>query len=129
MAPERRGVIPSVEDIDEDRAQRRHNRECDLYPEWKSFYGGLGITADKQCVKCICYSQALQRENMTTCKRKLHRASQLFEPPTADPHGGWCGGWKLESSGYPISRLLKYPLRKRKTSPGDFHFSSFRFAS
>jgi hypothetical protein len=22
----------------------------------------------------------------------LRRASQLVEPPTADPHGGWCGG-------------------------------------
>ena len=26
----------------------------------------------------------------------------LHEPPTADPHGGWCGGWRLEASGYPI---------------------------
>ena len=26
----------------------------------------------------------------------------LHEPPTADPHGGWCGGWGLEASGYPI---------------------------
>ena len=24
------------------------------------------------------------------------------EPPTADPHGGWCGGWGLAASGYPI---------------------------
>ena len=23
------------------------------------------------------------------------------EPPTADPHGGWCGGWGLETPGYP----------------------------
>ena len=23
-------------------------------------------------------------------------------PPTADPHGGWCGGWGLETPGYPI---------------------------
>ena len=29
----------------------------------------------------------------------------LHEPPTADPHGGWCGGWGLEASGYPISPL------------------------
>ena len=28
----------------------------------------------------------------------------LHEPPTADPHGGWCGGWGLEASGYPIGR-------------------------
>ena len=26
----------------------------------------------------------------------------LHEPPTADPHGGWCGGWELEAPGYPI---------------------------
>ena len=24
------------------------------------------------------------------------------EPPTADPHGGWCGGWELETPGYPF---------------------------
>ena len=24
------------------------------------------------------------------------------EPPTAYPHGGRCGGWKLDTSGYPI---------------------------
>ena len=28
----------------------------------------------------------------------------LHEPPTADPHGGWCGGWELEAPGYPISQ-------------------------
>ena len=27
------------------------------------------------------------------------------EQPTADPHGGWCGGWGLEAPGYPIRRL------------------------
>jgi hypothetical protein len=31
----------------------------------------------------------------------------LHEPPTADPHGGWCGGWGLETPGYPIRRLLE----------------------
>ena len=30
----------------------------------------------------------------------------LHEPPTADPHGGWCGGWGLEASGYPIRPQL-----------------------
>jgi RNA-directed DNA polymerase len=33
----------------------------------------------------------------------LRRASPLVEPPTADPHGGWCGGWRLETAAYPIS--------------------------
>ena len=28
----------------------------------------------------------------------------LHEPPTADPHGGWCGGWGLETPGYLIRR-------------------------
>jgi len=26
---------------------------------------------------------------------QLRRASRLVEPPPADPHGGWCGGWGL----------------------------------
>ena len=30
----------------------------------------------------------------------------LHEPPTADPHGGWCGGWELETPGYPISVVI-----------------------
>ena len=28
----------------------------------------------------------------------------LHEPPTADPHGGWCGGWGLDTPGYPLGR-------------------------
>ena len=35
-------------------------------------------------------------------KEKLRRAGQLVEPPTADPHGGWCGGRRLEAVTYPI---------------------------
>ena len=27
------------------------------------------------------------------------------EPPTADPHGGWCGGRGLNTPGYPIRHL------------------------
>lgn len=33
------------------------------------------------------------------------RVSRLVEPPTVDPHGGWCGGWGRETPGYPIGRL------------------------
>ena len=33
--------------------------------------------------------------------------SQLVEPPTADPHGGWCGGWELDTPGYPIVHLVE----------------------
>jgi hypothetical protein len=29
----------------------------------------------------------------------------LREPPGADPHAGWCGGWGGDPPGYPISRL------------------------
>jgi hypothetical protein len=28
--------------------------------------------------------------------------ADLVVPPTADPHGGWCGGWGLDIPGYPI---------------------------
>ena len=30
------------------------------------------------------------------------RVRPVIEPPGADPHAGWCGGWRLETSGYPI---------------------------
>ncbi|EOV3440312.1 hypothetical protein ACOW85_003902, partial [Vibrio parahaemolyticus] len=30
-------------------------------------------------------------------------ARVLNEPPCAEPHAGWCGGWRLDTSGYPIS--------------------------
>ena len=33
----------------------------------------------------------------------------LHEPPTADSHGGWCGGWELETPGYPIRRHFNVP--------------------
>jgi hypothetical protein len=26
----------------------------------------------------------------------------LSETPCADPHAGCCGGWRLDTSGYPI---------------------------
>jgi len=33
------------------------------------------------------------------------RPVYLQEPPGADPHAGWCGGWGRKTPGYPISRL------------------------
>ena len=46
----------------------------------------------------------------------------LDEPPTADPHGGWCGEGRLETGPYPISthrlavlRALVHLLRPRQT--------------
>ena len=38
------------------------------------------------------------------------------EPPTAYPHGGWCGGWGLETPGYPISRPSATEGRPRSHS-------------
>jgi len=28
--------------------------------------------------------------------------SNLCEPPGADPHAGWCGGWGRKTPGYPM---------------------------
>jgi hypothetical protein len=30
----------------------------------------------------------------------------LSETPCADPHAGCCGGWRLETSGYPIISFM-----------------------
>ena len=30
------------------------------------------------------------------------RSGYLCEPPLADPHEGWCGGWGVKTPGYPI---------------------------
>ena len=38
------------------------------------------------------------------CVARAGAYTTLHEPPTADPHGGWCGGWRLAASGYPIGR-------------------------
>ena len=36
------------------------------------------------------------------CKQPVRvRMSTSHERPTADPHGGWCGGWELKTPGYP----------------------------
>ncbi len=42
-----------------------------------------------------------------------NRLGVLNEPPCAEPHAGWCGGWRLNTSGYPISRGTK-PTQRRK---------------
>lgn len=34
-----------------------------------------------------------------------NRLGVLNEPPCAEPHAGWCGGWRLNTSGYPIRCL------------------------
>ena len=38
------------------------------------------------------------------CVAREGAYATLHEPPTADPHGGWCGGWELKTPGYPIRR-------------------------
>ena len=43
-------------------------------------------------------------------------SERLVEPPTADPHGGWCGGWELATPGYPIR---SHQRRARANSSGD----------
>ena len=30
------------------------------------------------------------------------KSIMVNEPPCAEPHAGWCGGWRVEASGYPI---------------------------
>ncbi|WP_458724058.1 hypothetical protein, partial [Alteromonas macleodii] len=35
------------------------------------------------------------------------RFTILNETPCAEPHAGCCGGWRLDTSGYPISCLPK----------------------
>lgn len=35
-----------------------------------------------------------------------NRLGVLNEPPCAEPHAGWCGGWRLNTSGYPIMYVL-----------------------
>ena len=34
------------------------------------------------------------------------------QPLTAEPNGGWCGGWVLKTPGYPATRLPDYPTRR-----------------
>lgn len=57
-----------------------------------------------------------QRERPVVQGARLHGTEEkresfveradLVVPPTADPHGGWCGGRRLEAVAYPIGQLL-----------------------
>lgn len=49
-----------------------------------------------------------EAQGYTTWERKLRRACRLVEPPTADPYGGWYGGWGLETPGYPIGPRIRH---------------------
>jgi transposase len=37
-----------------------------------------------------------------TIKRNKLLAEVSKLPPCAEPHAGWCGGWRVETSRYPI---------------------------
>ncbi|MEW6602057.1 MAG: hypothetical protein AB1499_13880, partial [Nitrospirota bacterium] len=48
------------------------------------------------------------------------RPDDFHEPPTADPHGGWCGEGRLNAVPYPIELLyfillwkINHPLYSR----------------
>jgi hypothetical protein len=34
------------------------------------------------------------------------KSIMINEPPCAEPNAGWCGGWRLDASGYPIYAVL-----------------------
>ena len=53
----------------------------------------------------------IKAQGYATRADRLRRASRLVEPPTADPHGGWCGGRELETPAYPIRLHFSETLR------------------
>jgi len=42
--------------------------------------------------------------HLRICEYRL-RPGNLCEPPDADPHAGWCGGWGRKTPGYPIGLI------------------------
>jgi len=54
--------------------------------------------------------------------QRLRRACQLVEPTSAEPRGGCCGGWGLDTPGYPIGRH-PHAIQKMKRSAGHVHHS------
>ncbi len=43
------------------------------------------------------------------------RPDDFREPPGADPHARWCGGWGRKSPGYPINRAYCFFFRREKS--------------
>jgi len=77
---------------------RVHGKEKESFVERADLLNTLQV-APARGAPTLCQSQTVLR---TFCVRAQ---------PTADPHGGWCGGWELETPGYPIRRqLLRYVL-------------------
>ena len=52
------------------------------------------------------YSQLLPSYQRTETITDRLRPVTLWEPPYADPHVRWCGGWGGEPPGYPIGRFF-----------------------
>ena len=44
------------------------------------------------------------------------RLGRLCEPPSADPHAWWCGGWGRKTPGYPIGHIRMEALRRAKVA-------------
>jgi hypothetical protein len=39
----------------------------------------------------------------------------------AEPHAGWCGGWRLDSSGYPIKGFYFSAVKHNCLAPSQCH--------
>ncbi len=73
----------------------------------------VGVESDRMSRTPARHGIAFPRScfNGTSCMRcgldliRL-RPDDFREPPIADPHDGWCGGWGLTTPGYPISLVL-----------------------
>ena len=82
-------------------------------PDRVSGIGRRGVrTITLSGMFCSCY--LLAAKELRICFIRLW-SDVLWEPPSADPHPWWCGGWGLNTPGYPIS---KYVIQKK---PLHFH--------
>ena len=68
-----------------------------------------GGAVDSSCMECTRPGEpcagAGPRSQPCSCTCVAHarrRVVHVHEPPGADPHAGWCGGWGRKSPGYPI---------------------------
>ena len=62
------------------------------------------IAQSKAAVRYITLDKSCARPSPATARAGAYDSAYeaLHEPPTADPHGEWCGGWELDTPGYPI---------------------------
>ena len=52
------------------------------------------------------------------------RLGVLNEPPCAEPHAGWCGGWRLDTSDYPIRHIYPKPNDVNAIRPPSFKITN-----